>query len=320
MRNRERLNKAKETSAQLEALRSGGRRAISRCLTAIETDFIKIAPLLDAAHAAVPQARCLGVTGPPGVGKSTLLAGLTCQWRKRGERVAIIPVDPSSPWSGGAFLGDRLRFHRCAGEYNKKNGGDPGLFIRSMAARRALGGVSHLTLPVLVLLSALYDRVAVETVGVGQSEIAIRGLVPTVLFCVQPGAGDMIQCMKAGIIEIPDIVVVTKADMGAAAFRTVDDLQAAFAARGCTAPYIHTVSAKTEQGMMDLLAVIDRIQENQVQKACITDKTIADWSYRCLADHILAQRRRYMGSISSFTGLVLEIEAQGHKNLFNSLK
>jgi len=205
---------------QLEDLRNGGKAALARALARIERDPLApaVVALLDAAWAA-PRGRVIGITGPPGVGKSTLVGALIRRLRGRGETVAVVAVDPSSRRSGGALLGDRVRL--------LADPEDPGLFVRSMAARDRLGGLAALTWSAAVLLRALYDRVVVETVGVGQSETDVAGLADSVVFCVQPGSGDSLQFMKAGIVEVPEIAVVTKADSGPAAARALADLRGA---------------------------------------------------------------------------------------------
>jgi len=227
----------------LAAIRAGGRRAMSRALSDIESRYDAMAPVLDAALTD-QRARTLGLTGPPGAGKSSLLGALIGRWRAAGDSVGVIAVDPSSRRSGGALLGDRLRLHI--------DGEDAGLFVRSMAARRALGGVADLTLPALVLMAAVYDRVVVETVGVGQSETDVRDLVETVVLCVPPHSGDMVQFMKAGIVEIPDIIAVTKADVGPAAARTAADLRSAMGVGAGDAArdvQVMAVSAQTGAGL-----------------------------------------------------------------------
>lgn len=204
----------------LIALRQGGKIALSRALAAIERKpkDPKVVALLDAAWKA-PRGVIWGITGPPGVGKSTLVGALIRRLRSRRLRVAVIAVDPSSRRSGGALLGDRLRF--------LSDPEDPDLFVRSMAARDRLGGLADLTWSAAILMRALFDRVIVETVGVGQSETDVAGLADSVLFCVQPGSGDSLQFMKAGIMEIPHVAAVTKADVGEAARRALKDLRGA---------------------------------------------------------------------------------------------
>lgn len=174
--------------------------------------------LLDAVHAQAQAAGGwrIGVTGPPGAGKSTLLNALVREVRRRELEVGIVAVDPSSRRSGGALLGDRMRLDGAARE--------AGVFLRSMAARDRLGGLADATFASVEILCAAFDRVFVETVGIGQSESEISRLVDTLVFVVQPGAGDTLQFMKAGILEWPDVFVVNKADLGALAERTRSEL------------------------------------------------------------------------------------------------
>ena len=208
--------------------------------------------ILDKAYRS-PRAHVIGITGPPGVGKSTLIGALIGEWRQTNRSVGVIAVDPSSRVTGGALLGDRTRI--------KTDPSDDGVFIRSMAARDRLGGVSALTYPAMILMRALFDVIVVETVGVGQSETEIADLADTVVYCLQPGSGDSLQYMKAGIAEIPDIVLVTKADIGAAATRTQADARSAFAetysGRDQSRILVLTVAASRGQGLKELLAAFD---------------------------------------------------------------
>lgn len=160
----------------------------------------------------------IGVTGPPGVGKSTLVAAMIKTWRSGGATVAVIAVDPSSRMEagGGALLGDRIRM--------KSHTADEGLFIRSVASRSHLGGLAREAWPMTTLLISCFDVVVIETVGVGQTEIDIAELSDTVCYVAQPASGDMIQYLKSGIMEIPDVIAVNKADLGAAAHQTAAEI------------------------------------------------------------------------------------------------
>ncbi|MFI5001735.1 MAG: methylmalonyl Co-A mutase-associated GTPase MeaB [Reyranellales bacterium] len=238
----------------LSALQKGGKRALAQALAALERDPDGPAQqsLLDAAWRQ-PRAHVVGVTGPPGVGKSSLCSALVAAWRGQGKRVGVIAVDPSSKASGGALLGDRVRIvHDSA---------DEGSFVRSMAARDRLGGLADQTLAAMVLMRALFDCVLIETVGVGQSETDVAGVADTVVFCVQPGSGDSLQFMKAGIVEIPHIIAVTKADLGGAAERARADAAGALslaAPRGDDwALRTLAVSSRSGAGIDGLMAALE---------------------------------------------------------------
>jgi LAO/AO transport system kinase len=239
-------------SDALDALRRGGKAALARALAQIEArpDGPAASALLDAAWAE-PKGHALGLTGPPGVGKSTLIDALIRRLRAKGQTVGVIAVDPSSRVSRGALLGDRTRF--------SIDPEDQGVFVRSMAARDRLGGLAEITFPALVLMRAVHDVVIVETVGIGQSETEIVDIADTVLFCAQPGSGDALQFMKAGVMEIPHIVVVTKGDMGAIADRAVADLQGALslAVPGEAPVPVIRCSAARDEGLEDVIAAVE---------------------------------------------------------------
>ena len=233
--------------------KGGGKRALAAALAGLERDPESETSqvLLDAAWRQ-PRAHVVGVTGPPGVGKSSLCAALVAAWRQAGLTVGVIAVDPSSKSSGGALLGDRVRIvHDSA---------DDGTFVRSMAARDRLGGLAHQTLAAMVVMRALFDRVLIETVGVGQSETDVAGVADTVLFCVQPGSGDSLQFMKAGIVEIPHLIVVTKADLGAAAERARADVAGALSLATAGDDWLVkalTVSSRSGAGMDELMQAME---------------------------------------------------------------
>jgi len=237
----------------LEAVLAGGKPAVARALAAIEAKggTLRHAAFLDAARG-VPRGRVLGVTGPPGVGKSTLTNVLISEARTRGERVAVIAVDPSSRQTMGALLGDRTRL--------RTDPEDEGVFVRSFAARDRLGGLSDAAIAATVVMRAAYDLVIVETVGIGQSEADIALVADTVLLCVQPGSGDSLQFMKAGVMELPDVIVVTKADLGGPASRARADVEGALslAATGEWRPEVLMVSSAMRSGMDELHDALGR--------------------------------------------------------------
>jgi LAO/AO transport system kinase len=195
--------------------------------------------------------KIIGVTGPPGVGKSTLLSRLVAQWRMRGRSVAVLTVDPSSRRSGGALLGDRARIER--------DPADDAVFIRSTAAGDRLGGLAPATRAAATALAVAFDTVVIETVGVGQSETEVADVADTVAVVVQPGSGDVLQFLKSGIMEIPDVLVVTKADLGQVAMRAVSDLNAALRSLGSTATEVLAVSSiAPPSGISELVDALDR--------------------------------------------------------------
>lgn len=192
-------------SELLPLLLAGNRRALARAITLVERGGEQARALLAAAYPHTGQAHVVGITGPPGAGKSTLVNGLAQEWRRRGMSVGIIAVDPTSPFTGGAVLGDRIRMQPL--------GGDEGVFIRSMASRGRLGGLSRATADTVALLDAAgFAIVMIETVGAGQGEVDIARTADTTIVVEVPGMGDDVQSIKAGMLEIADIFVVNKAD------------------------------------------------------------------------------------------------------------
>ncbi|WP_417693790.1 ArgK/MeaB family GTPase [Roseibium sp.] len=202
------------------ALRVLSKRALSRLITRLETagQEATVAGYLDSLLG-LDGGHVLGLTGPPGVGKSTLTRVLIHRIRERGQRVAVLAIDPSSRVTGGALLGDRTRL--------QTDPDDADVFVRSMAAGRRLGGLSEHALAVVTLLRAAFDVVILESVGTGQSEGEVATACDTLCLCMQPGAGDSLQFMKAGIMELPQVIAVTKADLGPAARRTAADINGA---------------------------------------------------------------------------------------------
>lgn len=236
---------------RLKDLREGGKPALAKALALIERAprAPETLALLDEAWAE-PRGFVLGLTGPPGVGKSTLTDALIRHWRAQGLTVGVIAVDPSSIQSGGALLGDRARL--------KASPEDQGIFVRSLASRGRLGGLAALAWPSAILMRAVHDRVILETVGVGQSEIDVGSLADVVAVCLQPASGDALQFMKAGLMETPDVLAVAKADLGAPARRAAADLRAAMSLApprmdGWTAKTL-LISALTGEGLDDFVA------------------------------------------------------------------
>jgi LAO/AO transport system kinase len=196
---------AKTDDSLAKRLLAGDKRALARAITLIENDDPAGWELVREVYPHTGRARIVGLTGPPGVGKSTLIGALTKEMREQDRQVAVLSIDPSSPFTRGALLGDRIRL--------SDHFLDSGVFIRSMASRGALGGLSEATLQAALLMDASgKDDVFIETVGVGQAEIDIVDHGDTVVLALMPGSGDSIQALKAGVMEIPDIIVVNKAD------------------------------------------------------------------------------------------------------------
>jgi LAO/AO transport system kinase len=239
-------------------LRDGDLAAAPAVLNLVESRAAghgdEIAALLEAVSPAAlggeARAHVVGVTGPPGVGKSSLLSQLVGAWRTQERSVAVLAVDPSSKRSGGALLGDRARI--------VVDPGDRGVFIRSMAAGGRLGGLAPATRAAAHALAAAFDVVVIETVGVGQSETEVAEVADTVAVVVQPGGGDVLQFLKSGIMEIPDVLVVTKADLGQVALRSRRDLHAALRSLGARDTKVVAVSSvPPATGFEELVAALD---------------------------------------------------------------
>lgn len=233
---------------------AGSVRATARLATLIENDDLRAVEALDRLYPHSGKAHTVGVTGPPGAGKSSLVNALVAAYRAAGSRVAVIAVDPSSPLSGGAALGDRIRMleHHC----------DPGVFIRSAASRGRLGGLAPATAGLIHLFDAVgFDVVIVETVGVGQEEIDVVHYVESVVLVQVPGLGDGVQALKAGVLEVADIYVVNKSDLPGAN-QTARELRAMLTLsaeqKADWAPPVVDVSAKDGRGVRDLADALER--------------------------------------------------------------
>jgi LAO/AO transport system kinase len=238
----------------LTAAIGGDRRALSRLLTALEGGEGRLPAILPDLLAAGRDAQVVGITGPPGSGKSTLVDALTAEWRAAGRAVGILAVDPSSPVTGGAILGDRIRM--------MAHSADPDVFIRSMASRGVLGGLAATTwLAAAALDAAGFDPVLIETVGAGQSEVEVAALADTTVVVEAPEMGDEVQAIKAGLLEVADLVVVNKGDRPGAD-RTARQLRAMLSPAGGrlprTAPPVLVTSALERTGISELATAVGK--------------------------------------------------------------
>ena len=255
----------KITTDWIDSARRGNPRAIARLITRVESSPAAAQTIVRALHAHTGQAHIVGITGSPGSGKSSLVNELAKSFRRDGRRVGIVAVDPTSPFTGGALLGDRVRMRDLSG--------DEGIFVRSMASRGSLGGLARATQAVVKVLDAAgYEVILVETVGAGQAEVDIARAAHTAVVLEAPGMGDDVQSIKAGILEIADILVVNKADQPGAN-RTVKSLEMmlhlampaesdirhhdAADTAGWTVPVMRT-TATTGAGVAELVGMIDR--------------------------------------------------------------
>ncbi len=231
-----------ELALLLDSIRGGDRRALARAITLVENHLPsdpQLPRMWESIRTQGPPARLVGLTGPPGAGKSTLVSALVGCIRDRGQTAAVVAVDPASPLTGGAMLGDRIRMNA--------HFTDPGVFIRSMSTRGHLGGLAGATRAVTELLDmAGFGVVLVETVGVGQSEVEVMGVTPTVVVVVNPGMGDSVQADKAGLFEIGSVFCVNKADQDGAdqAVRVLRQMLSLGYRRGPTPPVLTTVATE----------------------------------------------------------------------------
>lgn len=241
----------------VERLLQGDRRALARMVTLIEAAAPQARHYLAELHQYTGHAHIIGVTGSPGAGKSTLVTHIVREFRQRERKVGVIAIDPTSPFSGGAILGDRIRMMELAG--------DPNIFIRSMASRGNLGGLAASTYDVVRAMDAAgYDPILIETVGTGQAEVEVMRAAQTVLVVIAPGMGDDIQAIKAGILEIADIFVVSKADK-AGADQTVAELAMllSLAPHHRQASWRIPIQRTSSLQVMGIKALVDAIQRHR---------------------------------------------------------
>ncbi len=296
-------------STWVEQIRSGNLRALSRAITAVENRTSDSHDLLKALFAYSGRARVVGLTGSPGAGKSTLVDALAGQYRMRQQTVGIIAIDPTSPFTGGAILGDRIRM--------QSHSGDAGIFIRSMATRGSLGGLSSTTADVATVLDASgRDLVLIETVGVGQDEVDIVRLADVTIVILVPGMGDDVQSIKAGIMEIADIFVINKADRDGAerVEREVRAMQSlSMRSDNWVPPVIKTV-ASTGAGVAELAETIDDYETFLLNSELGHQRRIANWRDRLremLRDEVL--RRIVQGAFSEDAVTQYASQVAGHE-------
>jgi LAO/AO transport system kinase len=240
-------------AAEIEALATGERRPLARLLTRIENGDASVRPLLPGLFRAGRGAHVVGITGPPGSGKSTLVSALIAEWRRRGRRVGVLAVDPSSPYTRGAILGDRIRMMEHAA--------DRDVFVRSMASRGELGGVAGTTwIAATALDAAGFDPVLIETVGAGQSEVEVARLAETTVVVEAPEMGDEVQAIKAGLLEVADVIAVNKGDRPGAD-RAARQLRAMLSTAGGRIerkpPPVLVTTATTGEGVAALADAVD---------------------------------------------------------------
>jgi LAO/AO transport system kinase len=295
------------TSSLSERVLAGDVRAIARAISLIEDESPAAADLVRRVFPSTGRAYLVGVTGPPGAGKSTLVDRLTAEIRAGARTVGVIAVDPTSPFSGGAILGDRVRMQAHAG--------DPGVFIRSMATRGHLGGLARATgEAALVLDAAGTDLVLIETVGVGQDEIDIVRTADVSIVTVMPGSGDDVQALKAGIMEIADIFVVNKADREGAD-RTVASIEANLSlqtsAAGEWRPPIVKTEATTGKGVPELLGAIERFRAHTAATQSTRRRARAEFRVReLLAQRFVEHVERNVLAAGGFAGTLDRIAAR----------
>ncbi len=284
---------AQKTEESLaERLIAGDKRALARAITLIENDDPAGWELVREVFPRTGRARIVGLTGPPGVGKSTLIGALTAEMRKTDRQVAVLSIDPSSPFTRGALLGDRIRL--------SDHFLDHGVFIRSMASRGALGGLSEATLQAALLMDASgKDDVFIETVGVGQAEIDIVDHGDTIVLVLMPGSGDSIQALKAGVMEIPDVIVVNKSDhpMTDTMIREIRGVLSLGPATSWRVPIVKTEAAKGE-GVAELAEKITEHREHIEAEGTLEERRARNLRNEVLELAASRMRRRLEAAVA----------------------
>jgi GTPase len=284
---------AQKTEESLaERLVAGDKRALARAITLIENDDPAGWELVREVFPRTGRARIVGLTGPPGVGKSTLIGALTKEMREADRQVAVLSIDPSSPFTRGALLGDRIRL--------SDHFLDSGVFIRSMASRGALGGLSEATLQAALLMDASgKDDVFIETVGVGQAEIDIVDHGDTIVLVLMPGSGDSIQALKAGVMEIPDVIVVNKSDhpMTDTMIREIRGVLSLGPATSWRVPIVKTEAAKGE-GVAELAEKITEHREHIEAEGTLEERRARNLRNEVLELAASRMRRRLEAAVA----------------------
>jgi len=250
-----------EITQVVERLRAGDVRALARAVSLVEDGAAMAAELLAACREFAGGALRIGVTGPPGAGKSTLVDQMARWLRGQGQMVGVVAVDPSSPYTGGALLGDRIRMQGALNNGGKDGGGDAGVYIRSMASRGAMGGVARAAADVCTVMEAAgRGTILIETVGVGQDEVDVIGLADVTVLVLVPGMGDEVQSLKAGVMEVADVFVVNKSDRGGAELveQEIVAMQGLVAERGGWIPPVIRTVATTGEGVEELMKTVRR--------------------------------------------------------------
>jgi LAO/AO transport system kinase len=289
---------AQKTEQSLaERLIAGDKRALARAITLIENDDPEGWALVREVFPRTGKARIVGLTGPPGVGKSTLIGALTAEMRKADREVAVLSIDPSSPFTRGALLGDRIRL--------SDHFLDAGVFIRSMASRGALGGLSEATLQAALLMDASgKDDVFIETVGVGQAEIDIVDHGDTIVLVLMPGSGDSIQALKAGVMEIPDIIVVNKSDhpMTDTMIREIRGVLSLGPSTSWRVPIVKTEAAKGE-GVGELAEKVSEHREHIEAEGTLEERRARNLRNEVLELAASRMRRRLEAAVADDTSV-----------------
>ena len=305
-----------QNSEILEKLFAGEPRAVARAITKVENGTESAAEIMKAVFPKTGNASIIGITGSPGAGKSSLVDKLALFYRDKGEKIGIVCVDPSSPFSGGAILGDRIRMQTL--------GLDKNVFIRSMATRGNLGGLSRATVDAAAILDAAgYDKVIIETVGVGQDEVEIVKAADVSVVVLVPGMGDDIQAIKAGIMEIGDVFVINKADRDGV-LRTEKELEALLSLAHrpdfWNSPIVKT-TATENKGIEDLSKAIESYQEFLKQGENLERrKAIAKWRLlELLQEKLLANVLSKDGTSEKLDELAREI-AEKKNNLYSAVE